>query len=337
MKKVGEYFPISKGHIETLPQDSSGRRLFNRVMGGDYLRKGELEPGFIERVTSDARDIMRISDSLEDKVKVQVTGNKITHLVKTLISKEYRNYSAKELFELKLKKSAAFRDLIGMVYSSMESDLNRNEGAMEYLEMAYIEIIKQRDETLLEIQKTTADYELLKNASQEGLNNVQKAQLRGGMKRVDRSNRKAGRKLDELNHRIFLNAREGAEYYLYGLIFENNQSALKKIYDTVETETRKIENLRDLYLKALETPALVEGLEGSFKETFDSLRRMDNLLISESAHLMSASSITGGEIGRLSREHTGAGEAMLETLREGFVENATELNTWVERYIKSRE
>ena len=311
---------------------------FNHEMEKDFKRIN-LSPDFMKRVDSESKEMAKNNHNIEQKIKAELSGINIFkkggHLLKTIISKDYRKQSADTMIDSQLRKSANFRDSIKTIYSNMRSNLDRNSRNLNELERAYFQNVSQREETKKSIVKTKEDYEFLRNASRKGISTIQKEKLEISVINANASNRRAISRLDELNHGIVNNILEREFCYTSGLIFERYESAFKKIYDTSESELRKMETVKGLYLDAMRGGRIVQDLEKSFENVFSSLRLMDNVLSGGIISLLKSSSNTKGRMNDLRNEKRQNSENLLETLKENFIPNAQHLNSLVENYVGS--
>lgn len=303
----------------------------------DYFKEISLTPNFIEKVDSDSREISKNNKNLEQKIKAELAGVNIFkkggHLLKTITSRGYREQTADDLIKHQLNVAANFRDSIKIVYLNLDNELNKNVKNLDNLEREYFQNISEREKTKKNIQKTRKDHEFLKKVPENKRSLVEKEELNISIKNVYRTCRKEISKLDELNNAIVNNIEERGFNYDSEIIFERFEGAFKKIYDTAESELRKIDRVKGLYLYAMKGGKIVKKLEKSFEDVFSSLRLMDNVLLKGINSLMENSSHKN-RIRELRDEKNENSKILLKTLKENYIPSAEQLNALVENYIR---
>jgi hypothetical protein len=298
----------------------------------------DLTPEIIDKVDSDSRLISKNNRNLEQKIKAEIAGinvfKKLGHFGKTAISKDYRDSTADDLINSQLKVSASFRDSIKNIYLKLNEELNKNTQNLNNLENNYFNLINKREQVKKEIRKSQEDYLLLKKTlDNENLKGIDREKLKIGKTNAHRKYRKSTSELDEINNAIVTNVQEREFNYTSEIIFERYEGAFRKIYDTAESEIRKIDRVKGLYLNAMRGGRIVKHLEKSFEEVFASLRIMDNVLLKGISSLLESSS-GRGRIRELRDEKSESTKKMLKTLKDSYVPDAEKLNRIVEGYIR---
>ncbi len=328
-ERLQKYTPTSEG--------SSSKSYFDSGMGMEYLKRIDLSPDIMQRVDSNAKEMARNNRHLEQRIKSELSGLNIfkkgKHFLYTLVSPEYRNQTADDMINRQLRYAANFRDSIKSIYTNMRSNLERVTKILLELESRYLGFLGNREKTKAQITETREDFNFLKQASPSNIDPVKREQLRLSLIRAETANRQAISNLDQLNHSIVNNVREWYFDYQSQLIFERFEAAFRKVYDTAESELRKIETVKGLYLDAIRGGKVVKDLEKSFEAVFSSLRLMDNVLSAGVINLLGSSSQTRGRINELRMEKSRNSQKLLDLLRDRFPEDAAHLNSMVDEHI----
>lgn len=307
----------------------------------DYSQDSGLSRNFIREVDLNAKEISKNNKSLEQKIKSELSGVNIfkkgKHLLKTAISREYREKSADDFIDSQLQRTANFSESIRIIYSRLDDDLRKNVRNLDNLEERYFSLKRGREKVKNNIQKNKKDLAVLKNALDDKKNQEKRDELEMSINNSQRLYRKQITRLDELNNALYNNIKEREFDYKSEIIFEKYTGAFKKIYDTAESEIRKIDRVKGLYLDAIRGGKIVKNLEKSFEEIFSSLRVMDDILLRGVNDLISESSVSRkGRIRQLSQEKDENSRRLLKTFRENYVPSATKLNNLVENYVRGK-
>jgi len=331
-KKVKEY------SISTEKYASSENSYFSQGMEIEHFKGMDLIPDFIRKVNSNSREISKNNRNLERKIKAELSGinlfKKGEHFFKTITSRNYRGQTADELIKRQLEVCANFRDLIKMIYSNLNNELNKNVKNLDNLEGTYFKSIAEREQTKRKIQKSGEDYKFLREAHVKDSDFIGRKKLEISITNANRHYRKGISRLDELNHMIINNIEEREFDYNSEIIFERYEGAFRKIYETAESELRKIDRIKGLYLNAIKGGKVIKNLEKSFEDIFSSLRLMDNVLLKGVVSLLESSSNSKGRIRELRDEKSRNSQILLRVMKDNFTPNAQQLNALVENYVQ---
>lgn len=336
-----EYKEENKNSLEYLSRGDSNQDVSHFQKG--YLSTDQrtginssyITTDLVSKIGYDATEISKNNKLIESKIKGELsTGffEKLSHNIKSLISSDYRNQSTEGLIGNQLRRAANFSKLLEKVYGSIDSELIKSERRLNDLGLQYVSLVKHRTNTKKNISNLEIVAKDFSSQMKKEREPVRKGELSILAENKHREYRKALTTLDESNHQILENIKERKAKYDYEIIFERYGSAFKKVCQTANSEIRKIDDVKGLYINAFRGGLVVENLDKQFDNVFSSLRIIDGKLMDRVGGLIQAPGESNA-IEDLSREQSENSQRLLGQIGENFVPSAENLDRMIEGYI----